>query len=54
MVERKMVAWIKEPDKNGLTKIRCNIPKVTNDNVLVKVKATVSVEQTAFIMVYEG
>lgn len=40
MVERKMIAWIKEPDKNGLTKIRCNIPKVTNDNVLVKVKAT--------------
>ena len=40
MAERKMIAWIKEPDKKGLTKVRCNIPRVTADNVLVKVKAT--------------
>lgn len=40
MVERKMLAWIKEPEKKGLTKVRNNIPKVTNDNVLVKVRAT--------------
>jgi L-iditol 2-dehydrogenase len=40
MADRKMLAWIKEPDKAGLTKVRSGIPKVTDDHVLVKVKAT--------------
>ena len=39
MTDRKMLAWIKEPEKQGLTKVRCGIPKVTDDNVLVKVEA---------------
>ena len=39
MAERKMLAWIKEPDKEGLTKVRRSIPKVTDDSVLVQVKA---------------
>ena len=40
MADRKMLAWIKKTDKVGLTKVRCSIPKVSEDNVLVKVKAT--------------
>lgn len=39
MAERKMLAWIKEPDKEGLTKVRRDIPKGTDENVLVKVLA---------------
>lgn len=40
MSDTKMFAWIKEQGKEGLTKVMCDIPKVTDDNVLVKVKAT--------------
>lgn len=40
MSGQKMLAWVKDPEKEGLTKIRCGIPKITDDNVLVKVKAT--------------
>ncbi len=40
MAEKKMLAWVKAVDKNGLTKVRRSIPKVSEDNVLVKVKAT--------------
>ncbi len=39
MAERKMLAWIKEPDKEGFTKVRRSIPKIDDDSALVKVKA---------------
>lgn len=40
MKDGKMLAWIKEPDIEGLTRVECDIPQVAENSVIVKVKCT--------------